>query len=249
MRSRRPPRSLRYAGNRYLTIDGAKPQGPWDNVSGFYKVKDGRRIFLHCNFPNLRDRAASALGVPATREAVARACLDWDGEALETAIHKEGGCAGFVRSPEEWRLHPHFISVKTLPLLEIVRIGDAPPEPLRSGQRPLSGVRVLDVTRVIAGPWCARMLAEHGADVLKVSRPDLPHSGIHDLDTGVGKLSTYLDLRDPQQNERLKSLVRSGDVFVQSYRPGALASHGFGAEDIAATRPGVIVATFECVGS
>ena len=97
-------------------------------------------------------------------------------------------------------------------------MGDAPREPLPAGARPLSGIRVLDLTRVLAGPTCARSLAEHGADVLKVSGPHLPHSGDVEIDTGLGKLSTFLDLRQPKDVETLDSLVRDGrcDVFSQA---------------------------------
>jgi crotonobetainyl-CoA:carnitine CoA-transferase CaiB-like acyl-CoA transferase len=101
---------------------------------------------------------------------------------------------------------------------------------------------VLDLTRVLAGPTCARTLAEHGADVLKVSSPHLPHSGDIEIDTGLGKLSTFLDLRRPAEVETLASLVRDGrcDVFSQSYRPGSLAARGFGAQALAALRPGIV---------
>ncbi|WP_431284531.1 CoA transferase [Humitalea sp. 24SJ18S-53] len=234
--------------NHYLTIDGTRPKPHGDRLSGFYRVKDGRSVYLHCNFPNLRDRAAAVLGVPAERAAMERACAEWDGEALETALHDGGACGSFTRTAAEWQAHPHYPFVAQMPVLEITRIGDAPPEALPPGDRPLAGIRALDLTRVIAGPACGRALAEHGAEVLKVSRPDLPDSGILDIDSGVGKLSTYLDVRVPEQAEQLKALVRDGDVFLQSYRPGALASHGFGAEDLAAMRPGIVVATLSAWG-
>jgi crotonobetainyl-CoA:carnitine CoA-transferase CaiB-like acyl-CoA transferase len=129
-----------------------------------------------------------------------------------------------------------------LPVLEIDRIGDAPREPLPPGERPLDGVRVLDLTRVLAGPACARLLAEHGADVLKVSGPHLPHSGDLEIDNGLGKLSTFLDLRQPAELETLISLIREGrsDVFSQSYRPGSLGARGLGPEALAGLRPGIV---------
>ena len=130
--------------------------------------------------------------------------------------------------------------VASLPLIEIVRIGEAPPETLPRGERPLAGIRVLDLTRVLAGPTCARTLAEHGADVLKIIAPHLPDSGSVELDTGLGKLSTHLDLRNQQDVETLRTLVRGADVFSQSYRPGALAGHGFSPEALAEMRPGIV---------
>jgi crotonobetainyl-CoA:carnitine CoA-transferase CaiB-like acyl-CoA transferase len=129
-----------------------------------------------------------------------------------------------------------------LPVLEVERLGDAPVEMLPDGDRPLAGVRVLDLTRVLAGPTCARTLAEHGADVLKISGPHLPHSGFVEIDTGLGKRSAFLDLRQPADDAVLASLVREGrcDVFSQSYRPGTLAARGFGAEALARLRPGIV---------
>ncbi len=229
---------------RYLRIGGAAPKEPWDPLSGLYPVRGERWIYLHCNFPNHRAAALSVLGlsVDADREAVARAVLDRDGLALEDAVHAAGGCAGFVRGTSEWSDHPQSAAVAALPVLEIERAGDAPREPPPAGDRPLAGVRVLDLTRVLAGPTCARTLAEHGADVLKVSSPQLPHSGDIEIDTGLGKLSTFLDLRQPAQAGTLTALVRDGrcDVFSQSYRPGSLAARGFGAQALAALRPGIV---------
>jgi hypothetical protein len=151
-----------------------------------------------------------------------------------------------VRTPQEWQAHPQAAVAK--PLLEIIRIGDAPALPLPRGDRPLAGIRVLDLTRVIAGPVCTRTLAEHGADVLRVHCPDLPNYGLRELDAGLGKLSTWLDLGLPAQAETLQTLVREGDVFVQSYRPGALARRGFSPEALAAARPGIIYVTLSAWG-
>ncbi len=229
---------------RYLRIAGASPKEPFDPVSGLYPARDGRWIFLHCNFPNHRAAALGVLGLApdARRDAVADAVRPWDGPALEDAVHAAGGCAGFVRPAEEWARHPQSAAVAGLPLLVIERIGKAPPEPLPAGSRPLAGIRVLDLTRVLAGPTAARTLAEHGAEVLKVSGPDLPHSGELEIDTGLGKLSCFLDLRNPADVDTLASLIRDGrcDVFSQGYRPGALAARGFGAEEVAALRPGIV---------
>src|SRR5438270_9160033 len=136
-----------------------------------------------------------------------------------------------VRTQEEWARHPQAAAVAGLPLMEIVRIGDSPPEDLPAGNRPLSGVRVLDLTRVLAGPTCARTLAEHGADVLKITGAHLPNIGYQEFDTGHGKLSAHLDLRHPKDVETLKGLVRETDVFPQGYRPGTLGNRGLSPEE------------------
>ncbi len=234
--------------NRYLQIDGKKPDGPFDPMSGFYPVRDGRWVSIHCNFPHHRDAALKVLGAPQERAAAMRASAAWDGLELEDAIHAAGGCAGLARSAREWALHPHAAAVAAQPLLEILRIGDAPPEALPPGARPLAGVRVLDLTRVLAGPTCARTLAEHGAQVLKINGPHLPDSGAYELDTGIGKRAAYLDLRDARDAATLRGLAASADVFSQSYRPGALAGRGFAPEDLARLRPGIVCVSLSAWG-
>jgi crotonobetainyl-CoA:carnitine CoA-transferase CaiB-like acyl-CoA transferase len=222
---------------RYLRVGGTRPPEPRDSLSGFHPVAHGRWINIHCNFPHHRAAALSVLAAPAERTAVEAKARLWRGEALEDAIHSAGGCAGLARSPEEWARHPHCAAVGAQPLIEISPIGEAPPEPLPPGSRPLAGVRVLDLTRVLAGPTCARTLAEHGADVLKITAAHLPDSGAVELDTGIGKLAARIDLRTAQGIDTLQELVRQADIFSQSYRPGALARRGFSPEALAALAP------------
>ena len=207
---------------------------------GVYPTKDGRWSYLHCNFPNHRAAALSVLGVPEDREAVARAVLNWNAADLEEAIIAAKGAGGMVRTHAEWAQHPQAAAIAALPLLEIVQIGDSPPEPLPAGNRPLSGIRVLDLTRVLAGPTCARTLAEHGADVMKITGAHLPNLGYQEFDTGHGKLSAHLDLREQRDVDMLRGLVREADVFSQGYRPGTLGDRGLSPEELAAIRPGLV---------
>jgi crotonobetainyl-CoA:carnitine CoA-transferase CaiB-like acyl-CoA transferase len=232
----------------YLRIDGKPPPAPWDPMSGFYPVRDGRWVSIHCNFPHHRAAALMVLGTGEDRAKANEASRTWDGQALEEAIHAAGGCAGLARGAVEWAAHPHAAAVAAQPLLEILRIGDAPPLPLPAGDRPLAGVRVLDLTRVLAGPTCARTLAEHGADVLKITAAHLPDSGAIELDTGLGKLAAHLDLRTAQGVETLRGLLRSADVFSQSYRPGTLAARGFSPEEVAKLRPGIVCVSLNAWG-
>ena len=234
--------------SRYLKINGERPTEPGDRITGFYQLRDGRWMYLHCNFFNLRERNLGVLGAPEKRDEVVKAVARWDGHQLEEAIFAAGGCCSFVRSEEEWASVPQSQAAASLPLIDIIKIGDAPPEPLPAGDRPLSGIRVLDLTRVLAGPTCARTLAEHGADVLRLTREGLADSGISDFDTGLGKLSAYIDLRKPEEVELLRSLIRSGDVFSQSYRPGSLANRGFSPEALAKLRPGIVYVTLSAWG-
>ncbi|HEX9183581.1 MAG TPA: CoA transferase, partial [Burkholderiales bacterium] len=233
----------------YLRIDGKPPPAPWDPMSGFYRVKDGRWVSIHCNFANHRAAALRVLGTAEDREKANEASKSWDGQALEDAIHAAGGCAGLARTAQEWASHPHAAAVAEQPLLEILRIGDAPPQPLLPlGDQPLAGMRVLDLTRVLAGPTCAKTLAEHGADVLKITAAHLPDSGAIELDTGIGKLAAHLDLRTTEGAATLRALIGGADVFSQSYRPGALAGRGFSPEEVARLRPGIVYVSLNAWG-
>jgi len=232
----------------YLRIDGRAPKPIWDPYSLFYPVKNGRWVRFHCNYPHHRAAALRVLGVGEDVDSAKRAAAGWDGADLEGAIHAAGGCAGYVRTAAEWAAHPHSSAVAAQPLLTIERIGEAPREPLPAGNRPLAGMRALDLTRVLAGPTCARTLAEHGADVLKITAEHLPDSGDTDLDTGLGKLSAQLDLRKAEDAEALRRLVKRADVFSQSYRPGTLAARGFSPEALARLRPGIVYVSLSAWG-
>ena len=177
-----------------------------------------------------------------------RAVSQWDALELEETIIAANGTGGMVRSMEEWAGHPQAAAVAFLPLLEIKKIGDSPPEALPDGSRPLSGIRVLDLTRVLAGPTCARTLAEHGADVMKITAPHLPSIGAQEYDTGHGKLSAHLDLRQQSDLETMRELVRQADIFSQGYRPGTLAKRGLSPEDLAAIRPGIVYISLSAFG-
>ena len=237
--TRRATASLR--SGTYLKMDGVPVDFGRNAVMGIYPAKHGRWSYVHANFPNHREAALKVLGVPEDHEAVRKAVAQWDALELEEAIIAAKGAGGMVRTMEEWAQHPQGKAVASLPPMEIIRIGDSPAEDLPPGDRPLSGVRVLDLTRVIAGPTCARTLAEHGADVLKITGAHLPSLGRQEYDTGHGKLSAHLDLREEKDREILRGLVREADVFSQGYRPGALGSRGFSPEALAELRPGIVV--------
>jgi crotonobetainyl-CoA:carnitine CoA-transferase CaiB-like acyl-CoA transferase len=236
--TRQATASLR--SGHYLKMDGAAVSTERNTIMGTYPAKNGRWSYLHCNFPNHRDAALKVLGVPEDRGAVRQAVAKWDALELEEAIIAARGAGGMVRTMDEWARHPQAAAVASLPLMEIVKIGDSPAEKFPDGDRPLSGIRVLDLTRVLAGPTCARSLAEHGADVLKITAKHLPNIGYQEYDTGHGKLSANLDLREAMDVETLRGLVREADVFSQGYRPGTLGTRGFSPEALAALRPGIV---------
>src|SRR5437899_6231533 len=226
--------------SQYIRLAGTEVSSARNTIMGFYPTRDGRWSYLHCNFPNHRAAALCVLGVAEDRDAVARAVATWNAADLEEAIIAAKGAGGMARTQAEWARHPQGAAVAALPLMEIMRIGDSAPEPLPTGNRPLSGIRVVDLTRVLAGPTCARTLAEHGADVMKITGGHLPSLGYQELDTGHGKLSAELDLRARGNVDILRGLVRKADVFSQGYRPGTLANRGLSPEELAAIRPGLV---------
>ena len=244
--TRQATASLR--SGHYMKLEGAPVSTERNSVMGVYPAKNGRWSYLHCNFPNHRAAALGVLGVPEDREAVRKAVAGWDALELEEAIIAAKGAGGMVRSMDEWAKHPQAAAVASLPLLEIVKIGESAPVKLIDRGRPLSGIRVLDLTRVLAGPTCARTLAEHGADVLKITGAHLPNLGYQEYDTGHGKLSAQLDLREPRDVKVLQGLVSEADVFSQGYRPGTLGARGFSPEALATLRPGIVCVSLSAFG-
>ncbi|MBV9776137.1 MAG: CoA transferase [Acetobacteraceae bacterium] len=224
----------------WLQVNAAPTPDPWDRVAGTYPCGDGRFVRLHTNFPHHRDGVLRLLGCAHEREAVREALQAWEAFAFEDAAAEAGLCVTAMRRFEEWDAHPQGRAVQAEPLIGFERIGEAPPRGLPPGDRPLSGVRVLDLTRVIAGPVCGRTLAAHGADVLLITAPHLYSVPSLVIDTGRGKLSAQLDLREAEARATLRGLLAEADVVVQGYRPGAIAGHGFGPAEAAATRPGIV---------
>src|SRR6267378_5787579 len=210
---------------RYLRVDGKPPPPAWDAIAGIYKTGDQRFVRLHTNFRHHRAAVCKVLGCKAEREQVQAALMQWDGEAFETAAYAAGGVVAMMRSHDEWSATPHAKALAELPLIAIEKIGEAAPKPWPKGDRPLAGLRVLDLSRVIAGPVAGRTLAVHGADVLLISGPDLPAIPWLTIDTGRGKLTSFVDLKS-EQGDSLRDLLAGADLFSQGYRPQALAALG-----------------------
>lgn len=186
-----------------------------------YECGDGRWIHLHGGFPHLRAGTLDVLGCGSDVAEITTACRKWDAQTLEDALAARGMCGAMVRTAAEWRAHAQGRALEPLPAVEVIRIGDVAPQSLPRGDRPLAGVRALDLTRILAGPACGRALAEHGADVLLVSSPKLPSIPPFVMDTGHGKRSAFLDLDEREDAATLRELIGGADVFAQGYRSGA----------------------------
>ncbi len=233
---------------RYLRVDGQPPPPAWDVIAGVYKTRDRRFVRLHTNFAHHRDAVCRVLNCKPERGQVEAALLQWDGEAFETAAYAAGGVVALMRAHDQWAALPQAAAIAELPLIAIEKIGEAAPKPWPPGDRPLAGLRVLDLSRVIAGPVAGRTLAVHGADVMLVSSPDLPAIPWLTIDTGRGKLSSFVDLASEQGRETLRDLVAQADVFSQGYRPRALAARGFSPTEAARISPGIVYASLSAYG-
>jgi crotonobetainyl-CoA:carnitine CoA-transferase CaiB-like acyl-CoA transferase len=235
-----------------FTIDGVAPN-VWDKLAGLYPCRSGW-VRLHTNFAHHRDGVLRLLGLPegadTERDAVAQALSGWNALDFERAATDAGMVVAALRSPEEWAAHPQSAAIAAQPLVAIERFGDAAPLPLLAlprDRRPLSGVRVIDLTRILAGPFSGRTLAAYGADVMLVNSPHLPNiDAIADLSRG--KLSAFADLRTAAGRDALDAVLREAHVFVQGYRPGALAALGYAPEAVARQRPGIVMVSLSAYG-
>lgn len=197
----------------------------WDPIAGDYPTADGW-IRLHTNAPHHRAAALNVLGRAADRAGVAAAVARWSADGLEAAILGSGGCAARMRSAEDWVHHPQGRAVAAEPLLHRARLGDAPrPAWAAKAERPLAGIRVLDLTRVLAGPTATRFLAAFGADVLRIDPPHWDEAALVPEMT-PGKRCAFLDFKKPSEFDRLKKLIAGADVLVHGYRPNALPAKG-----------------------
>jgi crotonobetainyl-CoA:carnitine CoA-transferase CaiB-like acyl-CoA transferase len=237
-----------------LTPIGWSIPSPWDPIAGDYptlagSATGGAWIRLHTNAPRHRAAALRVLGVEAEREHVAAAVARWAADELEEAVVAEGGCAATLRTPDEWAAHPQGAAVAVEPL---IAIEDTDPDATTSTwdpspERPLAGLRVLDLTRVLAGPVATRLLAGLGADVLRVDPPDWDEPGVVP-DMTVGKRTARLDAGDPADRERLLALLAGADILVHGYRSDALEHLGLGDEVRREVRPGLVDVSLDAYG-
>ena len=238
---------IAFRSERHVRIIDGSLGDLWDPLAGDYRATDGW-VRLHTNYPHHRAAALRVLGVAPERAAVTSAITRQSAQEVESAVVAAGGVAAALRSRDEWRAHDHGARVAECPLVDIAPCGVSPPVPLFAAERPLSGVRILDLTRVIAGPVATRFLAAHGAEVLRVEAPTFEESPTIAIDGGFGKRSTLLDLRAAAGRTAFERLVVASDVVVHGYRPGALSGLGYSAQRLAALRPGLLIARLSAYG-
>ena len=240
-----------FESSGFFTLDGQEPD-LWSPISGLYACGAALGapgwVRIHANFDHHRDGALALLGLEpgnqTPRAAVEQALQQWRAEDFEARAAERGLPVAALRSHEQWLAQEQQAEIARRPLVELVRIGDAAPlawPRLGDGQRPLAGIKLLDLTRILSGPAAARTLAAYGAEVLMINGPHLPNiDAIADLSRG--KRSAQLDLRTEPGRAGLQSLVGTAHVFLQAYRPGALEARGFGDQALAQLRPGLVVA-------
>ncbi len=232
---------------------GGKPLRSRDAYGGrhFFRTRDNRQIYLlrASIYVTMLVGLLDLLKCRSDDASVADAVAQWHSADLEDAIGEAGLVGVIARRREEWLAHPQGQWLASRPAIAIEKIGEAAPATFGPAPRPLSGVRVLDMTHVLAGPASARTLAEQGADVLHVISPKHTDTADKMVDTSFGKRSAFLDLDQETDRARLAELVRGCDVFVQSWRQGALAKRGFGPRDLAKLRPGIVTVSVSAYGA
>lgn len=238
---------------RHLRVAGRAPQG-FAPLSSFYPAADGW-VRVHANYPHHRQAVLTALAVAGgdddatVRARVATAVAAVPAHAVETRVRAAAGVAAALRTPAQWRAHEHGRSVAARPLVDVRVTGTPSGAGAPSDDLPMTGLRILDLTRVIAGPTATRLLGALGADVLRLDPPGRPELLDQHLDTGFAKRSAVADLADRATRARVDELVAAADVVVSGYRPGALAAFGLDGGSLLARRPGLVVAELSAWGA
>ncbi|CAI6337622.1 unnamed protein product [Periconia digitata] len=244
---------IEFISERVYTLDSKSPPSAWGAIGGLHKCADGY-VRIHDGFPHHQRNALHILGLPddATRDDVAGKTLQWSALGLERQAIQGGAVIVALRSFEEWDAHPQSKAIADFPIA-VKKLGNAAPylKSIQSSQEKnkcLEGIRVVELSRVIAAPVAGKTLAAHGADVIWVTSPNLPDKPELDRDLARGKRSVQLDIKEESDMKTLRELLRTADVFIQSYRPGSLAKLSLSPEEIVKLNPNLIVANLSAYG-
>ncbi|MEU7335568.1 CoA transferase [Streptomyces sp. NPDC007074] len=229
---------------------GGTPSDPANPLGfDFYRTRDGRWVMPLNPYPKIKNAVYKLLRTWPEKQAVADAVSKWNAVDLEQAGEEIGVVMPMLRTTEEFLREPAYEYIAQQPLIKIEKIGDSEPEPLSAAAaQPLSGVRALGMGHIIAGAGVGRDLAQHGADVLNVWRPnELEHDATYNT-ANVGVRSTTLDPYGAEGRARIRELLRGADIFYANRRPGYLEKIGLSAEEAAAVRPGIIHVSIHLAG-
>ena len=205
--------AIGFRSERHAHVVGKEPEYIWDDISGYYRCGDGRWVQLHCNYPHHMAGATAAFKTQVSRAGMQRRLDQMSAEEAEAVLIEHALPGGMLRTQAEWRAHSAGKALDAAPLLTIEKVGDSAPRAWTAApSRPLDGVKVLDMTRVIAGPVCGRTLAAFGADVLRLTPPRYPDRGPLVLDGGAGKRNAMLDIKSKIGRETFEALARDADI-------------------------------------
>lgn len=235
----------------YVGIPKAPEFEVMESITQPWPTKDGRYFLPHFNLPHLQERVKNVLNCEANPKSVEPAVLKWNAEDLDKAIADANATGGILYTEKEWLEHPHGKFLSSLPVVKITKIADSDPvllSKIDEDVQPLAGIKVLDLTRILAGPTCGISLAEHGADDLMVTSPSLPQVAAFVRDTSHGKRSCFLDYNKEEDAKILHNLVKEADIFVEGFRPSSMKKHGFGVEELSKENPGLIYVSINCFG-
>lgn len=245
--------SIEFKSERLYVLDGKPTPSPWGSIGGLHKTSDGH-VRIHDSFPNHANGTLKLVGLPegSTREQLAEKLANWASIDFETASTVDGKMANYaLRTYQQWDALPQSGAINSFPI-DCTQIASGPsgvPERLsRLGPKALSGVRVLEMARVIAAPLAGKTLAAHGAEVIWITSPNLPDLPTLDRDLGRGKRTVHIDLKKPSDKAKLVELIRTADIFIQGFRPGALAGYGLAPEDLVKLNPGLTIANMSAFG-
>jgi crotonobetainyl-CoA:carnitine CoA-transferase CaiB-like acyl-CoA transferase len=233
------------------TMNGRMMQAPFfvGNPVSFtvFKSKDNRPVTATGLYHHHFDNFLRIIGTPPDSDKIKKAISSWNANDLEQSCFENGAIFSIHRSAKEWAEHPQGKYLATVPLIEIEKIGDTDPIPFdKNGDQPLSGIKTLAFTHVIAGTTAARTLAEFGSDVMHVARPQSFEFEFFVTDVNVGMRSTWLDMKQEHELAAIDNLLQDTDVVVQNTR--GLDKFGLDAESVAKKKPGTIYLSNSCYG-
>jgi crotonobetainyl-CoA:carnitine CoA-transferase CaiB-like acyl-CoA transferase len=245
---------VEFKSERFYTIDNQPRSAPQNSIGGLHKTADGY-IRVHDSFPNHSNGMLELVGLPlgSTREQLANEIAKWRSVELEDAATVKGDLAAYaLRSYSEWDTLPQSKAVADFPILVRPIIPNSSKGfsswISRGAAKCLKGLRVLEMSRVIAAPLCGKTLAAHGADVIWVTSPNLPDLPDIDREFGRGKRTIQLDIHNPSHKAKLLELIKDCDVFIQGFRPGSLAKYGLSTEELVKINPSIVIANMSAFG-